>query len=220
MSFKYLTLLLATTSMNSFADVDLPSGDDWLNHVTNGLAPYWMMESAHGQPAGNFPTFRCDNGVILDPQKPCEELNKGWISPHFDREYTRMKSRQTYAYGVLFHLTGDKQALELAKKGAYYLIDHLQDEKNGGFVSFTCSGKPGMEWQQRTSQDQAYALVGLAMYYYLTQDPKVEQALIDQQAFIFKQYRRSDDRGLAWVLKDGDGESEKQQELVAQLDQI
>ncbi|WP_180764178.1 N-acylglucosamine 2-epimerase [Vibrio parahaemolyticus] len=220
MSFKYLTLLLATTSMNSFADVDLPSGDDWLNHVTNGLAPYWVMESAHGQPVGNFPTFRCDNGVILDPQKPCEELNKGWIRPHFDREYTRMKSRQTYAYGVLFHLTGDKQALELAKKGAYYLIDHLQDEKNGGFVSFTRSGKPGMEWQQRTSQDQAYALVGLAMYYYLTQDPKVEQALIDQQAFIFKQYRRSDDRGLAWVLKDGDGESEKQQELVAQLDQI
>ncbi|MDW1813970.1 N-acylglucosamine 2-epimerase, partial [Vibrio sp. Vb2362] len=100
MSFKYLTLLLATTSMSSFADVGLPSGDDWLNHVTNGLAPYWMMESAHGQPAGNFPTFRCDNGVILDPQKPCEELNKGWISPHFDREYTRMKSRQTYAYGV------------------------------------------------------------------------------------------------------------------------
>lgn len=222
MSFKYLTLLLATTSMSSFADVGLPSGgDDWLNHVTNGLAPYWMMESAHGQPAGNFPTFRCDNGVILDPQKPCGELNEGWISPHFDREYTRMKSRQIYAYGVLFHLTGDKQALELAKKGAYYLIDHLQDEKNGGFVSFTRSGKPGMEWQQRTSQDQAYALVGLAMYYYLTQDPKVEQALIDQQAFIFKQYRRSDDRGLAWVLKDGDGgESAKQQELVAQLDQI
>jgi len=47
---------------------------------------------------------------------------------------------------VLFHLTGDKQALELAKKGAYYLIDHLQDEQNGGFVSFTRSGKPGMEY--------------------------------------------------------------------------
>ncbi len=144
----------------------------------------------------------------------------GWVTPHFDREYTRMKSRQTYAYGVLFHLTGDAEALSLAQQGAYYLIDYLKDDKNGGFVSFTKQGKAGLKWQQRTSQDQAYALVGLAMYYYLTQDPKVEQALIDQQAFIFDHYRLSNGKGLAWVLADGDEQSAKQQELVAQLDQI
>lgn len=101
------------------------------------------------------------------------------------------------AYGVLFHLTGDVKALELAKDGAYYLIDQLQDTENGGFISFTEDDKPGLKWTQRTSQDQAYALVGLAMYYYLTRDPKVEKALIEQQAFIFDKYKLNDDVGLA-----------------------
>lgn len=197
-----------------------PNGEAWLNHAQQGLAPYWMMEAAHGQPLGNFPTFRCDNGQLLDVNHVCQELNKGWITPHFGRDYTRMKSRQTYAYAVLYHLTGDAQALALANAGAHYLIDHLQDKHNGGFISFTENGQPGLEWQQRTSQDQAYALVGLAMLYYLTRDPQLEAVLIKQQQFIFDHYRLADDQGLAWVLKEGDGESAQQRELVAQLDQI
>ena len=86
-----------------------------------------MDEKAYGEPVGNFPTFRCNDGRKLDTANVCNELDRGWITPYFGREYTRMKSRQTYAYGVLFHLTGDTQALELAKQGAYYLINELQD---------------------------------------------------------------------------------------------
>lgn len=220
MSRKSIAFLLTTLSATCYASPQLPSGADWLDHVSRGLAPYWMMDSAQGSPVGNFPTFRCDNGALLDTEHVCPELNKGWIRPHFNRDYTRMKSRQAYAYGVLFHLTGDKQALSLAKQGAYYLIDQLQDKQNGGYVSFTQNNQAMLDWTQRTSQDQAYALVGLAMYYYLTQDPKVEQALIKQQAFIFDNYRLKGDQGLAWVLKDGDEQSSKQRELVAQLDQI
>ncbi|AIW14356.1 AGE family epimerase/isomerase [Vibrio tubiashii] len=213
-------LLLTALAFNSYADNHLPSGQDWINHATLGLAPYWMMPTAQGEPVGNFPTFRCDDGTLLDVNNVCPELDRGWIRPNFDRDYTRMKSRQTYAYGVLFHMSGDPKALTLAKQGAYYLINHLQDKENGGFISFTKQGVPGLNWKQRTSQDQAYALVGLAMYYYLTQDKNVERALIEQQAFIFDKYRLADDQGLAWVLEDGDGESARQRELVAQLDQI
>ncbi|WP_373959953.1 N-acylglucosamine 2-epimerase [Vibrio gigantis] len=212
--------LLSVTSFAVSANIALPTGEDWINHASEGLAPYWLIPSAQGEPIGNFPTFRCDDGTLLDVTNVCPELNRGWITPHFGKEFTRMKSRQTYAYGVLYHLTGDKQALALAKQGAYYLVEHLEDEQNGGFISFTKDGKAGLEWQQRTSQDQAYALVGLAMYNYLTQDKKVEQALIAQQAFIFDKYRLNDNSGLAWVLADGEDGSAKQRELVAQLDQI
>ncbi|WP_295893482.1 N-acylglucosamine 2-epimerase [uncultured Vibrio sp.] len=219
LSFTTLSFatLAETTEPSTYT---FPTSDAWLNHVQSGLMPYWMMEPAQGKPAGNFPTFRCDDGTLLNVSNVCPELKAGWITPHFDRDYTRMKSRQTYAYGVSYHLTGDINALALAKQGAYYLIDHLQDADNGGYISFTRNGQAGLEWQQRTSQDQAYALVGLAMYYYLTRDPKVEAALVKQQAFIFDNYRISESEGLAWVLKDGDGESNKQRELVAQLDQI
>ncbi|WP_375749191.1 AGE family epimerase/isomerase [Vibrio sp. HN007] len=215
-----LALLFSKCSFAERNALPLPSSQQWLKHVEQGLMPYWMMESAQGHPIGNFPTFRCDDGTVLDVTDICPELNADWISPNFGREYTRMKSRQTYAYGVIYHLTGNRQALELARKGAYYLVDNLQDKEHGGFVSFTKENKPGLNWRQRTVQDQAYALVGLAMYYYLTRDKKVEKTLIKQQAFIFDQYRLGDGTGLAWVLKDGDGQSTKQRELVAQLDQI
>ncbi len=226
--FSQTTILLSLSSLicvGSLAaepgqSLSSPNGQQWLKHVRDGLAPYWMMDSAYGNPPGNFPTFRCDNGQVLEETNVCPELDMGWITAYFGREYTRMKSRQTYAYGVLYHLTGDPAALKRARQGAYYLIEHLRDKDHGGFVSFTVNGQAGLEWQQRTAQDQAYALVGLAMYYYLTRDKVVEQALIEQQAFIFNQYRLNDGQGLAWVLKDGDDQSAKQRELVAQLDQI
>lgn len=146
LSGKYIrrtcsTLLLATLCStgaiaSSTHTVALPSGNDWLNHITKGLQPYWMMEAAQGVPLGNFPTFRCDDGSLLDVSQPCPELNKSWINPYFDREYTRMKSRQIYGYGVLYHLTGNEEALKLAKAGVDYLLADLRDQENGGFVSF------------------------------------------------------------------------------------
>ncbi|CAH8242776.1 N-acylglucosamine 2-epimerase [Vibrio aestuarianus] len=213
-------LTFASANTTSPLTNTFPSTNEWLAHAQKGLAPYWMDNKAHGIPVGNFPTFRCDDGSMLDITQVCPELDHGWIKAHFGREFTRMKSRQTYAYGVLFHLTGDTKALELAKQGTYYLIDQLQDTEHGGFISFTENQKPGLKWTQRTSQDQAYALVGLAMYYYLTRDPVVEEALIKQQRFIFEHYRVNDTVGLAWVLEDSDDQSAKQHELVAQLDQI
>lgn len=216
-------LCLVVNSSNVYADsqpLSLPSGEEWLTHAAQGLAPYWMMESAQGVPVGNFPTFRCDDGSVLKRDSVCPELDRSWISPYFTRDYTRMKSRQIYGYSVLYHLTGDTEALKLAKQGANYLIRHLRDQEHGGFVSYTEQGKPGLAWQQRTSQDQAYALVGLAMLYYLTRDEQLQAVLVEQQRFIFDQYRLSDGQGLAWVLADGDGQSAKQRELVAQLDQI
>ncbi|MCW1891557.1 hypothetical protein OK016_29745 [Vibrio chagasii] len=83
-----------------------------------------------------------------------------------------MKSRQTYAYGVLCTtLLAISGMLAPSKQGAYYIIDQLEDKQTAALFGYTKEGKVGPDWQQRTSQDQArMVLVGLAMYYYLTQD--------------------------------------------------
>lgn len=221
LSFLSILFVFQAAVVQAFTEqYPLPTGEQWLKHVESGLRPFWMMDTAKGKPIGNFPTFRCDNGSLLNIEKPCNELNQSWISNNFTRDYTRMKSRQIYAYGVLFHLTGEVEALRLAKAGVDFLLEELKDQRNGGMISFRENGKPGLKWQQRTSQDQAYAIVGLAFYYYLTRDPIVEQALIEQQEFIFSKYRDRATNQLLWVIEDGDEQYRKQQELVAQLDQI
>src|SRR5207253_2791145 len=93
----------------------LPSASAWLAHLNRDLLPFWTMPAALGVPIGNFPTFRCNDGARFDRAKPCPELALAdpWIREELDRDYVRMKSRQVYAYGVAYHLTGDEKMLEL-----------------------------------------------------------------------------------------------------------
>jgi len=102
------------------APADLPTGERWLKHFREDLLPFWNVPDAWGFPRGNFPTFRGNDGHAVDWVKPPAELATapGWIKENFGREYVRMKSRQTYFYGVAYHLTGDPEMLELARKNA------------------------------------------------------------------------------------------------------
>src|SRR5581483_2601035 len=66
---------------------DLPNGERWLQHLRNDLLPFWTMPSALGKD-GNFPTYRCNDGSLVDPEHVCPELkqpvpNIVWL----DREF-------------------------------------------------------------------------------------------------------------------------------------
>ena len=95
---------------------DLPTGERWLKHFREDLLPFWNVPDAWGTPRGDFPTFRGNDGRAVDWAKPSAELAEapGWIKENFGREFVRMKSRQTYFYGVAYHLTGDPKMLALA----------------------------------------------------------------------------------------------------------
>ncbi|MGN0893647.1 MAG: hypothetical protein ACI4ND_01455, partial [Succinivibrio sp.] len=41
----------------------LPTFDQWVEHA-NILKKYWLHPDAFGVPAGNFPTWRCNNGKL------------------------------------------------------------------------------------------------------------------------------------------------------------
>src|SRR5204863_2537150 len=96
---------------------ELPSLDRWRRHVTDELLPFWVTPDALGTPVGNFPTFRCNDGTAVRPDAPCPEMTDlpPWIASEVGRDYTRMKSRQTYLYGVAYHLTGDERYLAYAR---------------------------------------------------------------------------------------------------------
>lgn len=203
---------------------ELPSTARWREHLVRELLPYWMTPAAQGTPVGNFPTFRCNDGAALRAEAPCPELvGAEWIKRELGRDYTRMKSRQTFVYGVAYHVTGEEQYLLLAHAGVRWLREHAYERSTGSVISYWEGGKAGPPTGQRTTQDLAYAQLGLAFYYYLTRDPEVLAELVRVQRHVMERYWDPALGGgqLRWVLEDGETPGDAQrQELVAGLDQL
>ena len=212
---------------NSFEVVDvqsivkaLPPGKRWIRHMNEDLLKFWDMKTALGQPLGDFPTYRCNDGSLYDAAAPCPELKNadpGIVK--LDRDYTRAKSRQVYAYGIAYHLTGEEKYLHYAVAGADWLMSHALDAN--GAASWFKDGKPQPSNLQRTSQDMAYAVSGIAFLYYLTHDSRYLNAVIGLKSHIFHTYFDPQWGLLRWVREaNKDGDNPDQKELVSQLDQI
>jgi len=213
---------VAQTSPAAKVPADLPTGERWLRHFHEDLLPFWNVPAAWGTPRGDFPTFRGNDGQAVDWAKPPLELAEapGWIKEQFGREYVRMKSRQTYFYGVAYHLTGDPKMLELARDGAAFIRRQALDPKTGSAVSYWEQGVPKPEVLARTTQDLAYAQLGLAMYYYLTRDEATLRDIKKLKGHIFSQHWNPEWQALRWVKKESPDGEHLRQELVAQLDQV
>lgn len=220
--FMIGSIVSTTISCKKSKSSALPAGETWIKHVKEDLMPFWMSKVALGNPVGNFPTFRCDNGEAVNKDKPCNELLQAgsWISNNLNRNYVRMNSRQIYAYCAAYHLTGEEKYLEAAKEGVNYLRKYALDKKTGAAVSFFENGKPGLKPGQRTTQDLAYAQAGMAFYYYLTRDKDVLKDILKLKKYIFDNYYNNDWNMLMWVKQDVEKNKKHQKELVAQLDQV
>lgn len=212
---------------------DLPDGQTWIDHIDKDLMKFWLTPEAMGNPIGNFPTYRAENGKVVnpgDPLPPSYQAAKDQDTALFnalikiDRNYIRAHARQTYAYGVAYHMTGKEQYLELARAGVDYLRKNAVDRKGkGGAFSYLnkVTQKWGPEVPQRTSQDMAYALSGIGFYYYLTRDPVVLGDIKFIKDHIFKTYYDKEMDLLRWVVETSpDNDSPDQRELVSQLDQV
>src|ERR1019366_5259978 len=70
-----LLFLVAHTALVRAADSgylsSLPTGDRWLSHMNQDLLPFWTMPAALGNPTGEFPSTRCDDGSLLNYKAPC-----------------------------------------------------------------------------------------------------------------------------------------------------
>ena len=199
----------------------LPPGQRWLGHFRQDLLPFWDLPDAWGEPRGAYPTFRCNDGHRFDAARPCPELASapGWIRENLGREFVRMRSRQAYLHGVAFHLTGDPRHLALARDGVTWIREHALERGTGSAVSWFQGDAAGPPVLERTSQDLAYAGLGLAMYWYLTRDEAVLADLLRLKEHVFSAYWDPGWGMLRWVARPGHEEAGKQ-ELVAQLDQV
>ena len=205
---------------------DAYSPEDWLKHLVKDLLPYWEHKDAVGFQGDLFPTYRMNNGELLpeDESKWSKEFiaakNDPETSGLVETEYNfiRAHSRQTYAYGIAFHMTGKEEYLDLCRKGALALINAM----DSNYGMFTRQNKASKQWGEarnlRTSQDLAYGITGLGMYYFLTHDKSVMYKIIQIKDYIFKFYFDEGKDFITWYPKYE--KSDKQVQIVSQLDQL
>jgi mannose/cellobiose epimerase-like protein (N-acyl-D-glucosamine 2-epimerase family) len=195
------------------AIADLPNAETWQTYAREDLWSYWGSDEALG-----FTSYRCNNGDLIQLDNLCYELRQGWMVAGIENDYTRMLSRQVYTYGVLFNMTGEEDAFEAMTIGLEQLLARFED--NGSVKTILKDGDALYRPEQRTSQDLAYAQIGLAMGYYLTGDGALLDKLDQLKDHIIENYFREDWGMLAWTLEDQMPGDSGNQELVAQLDQL
>lgn len=185
--------------------------------------PFWTLSTALGEPIGNFPSVRCDDGTLVDPENPCAEVlgfDDDWLIK--DDQYVVSLSRQIYTYGVAFQLTGNRKYLDYAKAGVDYFRTHALDRDAGGTYALWSTDSNAWEppIADRNPQEQAYGLMGISYYYYLTRDPEILPDILALKEFIFDTYYNPDLGLLQWQLEDGEWGKALDKMLVAQLDQL
>lgn len=197
----------------------------WKNHLEKDLMKFWDRSEAYELDGGLFPTYRTNTGEKLpaDKRQWPEEFTAASKDPNTseliktDYNFVRAHSRQTYAYGIAFHMTGEKHYLELCRKGALALVDAI----DGNYGMFVTRNKSTGHWDSqrslRTSQDLAYGLTGLGMYYFLTHDAGIMHRIIQIKDYIFDNYMDDDKGYLTWLPK---REENSEIQIVAQLDQL
>lgn len=182
----------------------------WVSHYQSDVLPFWSTDVALGTPVGNFPTFRGMDGAMRPPT----------------RRRPRMIARQVYGYVAGYLMTGDDRLLGWAHAGVSWLREHAIDRARGGcYPELEADGRPveGV----RTAQDQAYCMLALAAWVFLTRDPDAEadllagrDLLMDPDRFWDAANGRIRDALDATLTNEVDVESDGGWELVAQLDPV
>lgn len=201
----------------------------WLRHLENDLMKFWKNKT---QPEGKsifFSTFRSNTGELIpkDPAQWPEEYKKamevadlkGLVEDATKYNYIRAHSRQTFAYGIAYNMTGNVNYLEKCHQGAMAILKAI--DENGGM--YNKQAIENGDWfdvkDERNSQDLAYGMTGLAFYYYLTHDKDVLEPLISARKYIFDNYFDKGKGFLTWYPKHVKNNNDNV-EIVSQLDQL
>lgn len=197
----------------------------WMEHLEKDLMKFWYRPEAYERKHTLFPTYRTNAGERLPenrqdwPEEFKEALAspdaQGLVQPEYN--FVRAHSRQTYAYGIAFHMTGKEEYLKLCREGVLALVEAM----DGNYGMYVTQNAATGEWDTarsaRTSQDLAYGLLGMGMYYFLTHDEGILHRMVQVKDYIFKTYLDDGKGYFTWLPKHTD---DSQIQIVAQLDQL
>jgi mannobiose 2-epimerase len=119
----------------------------WRRQALRDLIPYWAEHAPDPENGGFF-----------------MNLSRDWKPlPPWDK-VPALISRHVFGFSAAYLLSGDPKYLDIARRGAEYLIGHAWDPEYGGwFDKLTPDGKPFVE--TKSIPLELYTNVGLTLYY-------------------------------------------------------
>lgn len=211
------TLVFLAVSVAEPAAADQPDPTRWLTHLNDDLLPFWTSPEAVGDPEGRFPGWRCADGSLPVAGTAC-----GGISVNRSGQTFRSvvaQSRQTYSYGIAFHLTGNTTYLDLAQAGSDRLFDEFLNTDTNLFNEriFDSDGRvTPANSQPYNGVRQAYGLIGPTLLYYLTGDAELGTRIVGVSKEIQKQFAVGETGG----YRRSSTSAEVSPRLVDHLDQL
>ena len=209
-----------------------PNPTRWLKHFKDELLPFWEKDGVEMKNhlfrsylthEGKYLSANTEewpdifkDALILEETKGLFIAEDG--TPYYTKNFVRMHARQTFAYGVAYHVTGDEKYFRLCEKAAMELMNLVDDSGSMYTLQEEDSGKWIKNKSERTSQDLAYGMTGIAIYYYLTHDSSALEKILLLKEFIFNKYFDAGKDLFTWLPTSAEGDSSV--ELVAHLDQL
>ena len=213
-AFVFATLCFSSASSSA---EDTLTTDRWLRHMNDELLPFWSHPDAFGDPVGLFPTSRCNDGALPAVGPECPD-GKSSVS---NRTYMFPLSRQVFAYGAAFHLTGDKRYLDLAQAGLKVLLGPAAIPGGGHhdyYVKDADAWGPGDG--SLNIQKQLYIMLGPAFLYYLTRDPELFSEIEAMRLNVIDKYFDAETGAYHYRRNDRKTKPKDFRFLVAGLDQL
>lgn len=216
-------------NVDSLVKDDCNNPELWMGHLKNDLMKFWDGKDIPEGKSVFFSTFRGNDGQVIPedstqwPEEYKEAMKDedlvGLVEEATKYNYIRAHSRQTFAYGIAYNMTGDTSYLQKCRLGAMAILQAM-DENNGLYNKQDIKSGEWMDpADERNSQDLAYGITGLGYYYYLTHDEAVLKPLLAARKYIFDTYFDEGKDFLTWLPKsitEGNGKVE----IVSQLDQL
>lgn len=220
---------------------DYVGGNRWLDHLEHDLMKFWSKPEVREMRHGLYRSFLTDDGKPLpglsDADQWPPELRRAIVKTpdggysaeagsllegpdkNADKNFVRAHSRQVFAYGIAYHMTGNPEYFQMCRQGARAMLKLIGDDGS----MFTRQHLESGEWindsKTRTSQDLAYGMTGIAFYYYLTHDETVLEKILKLKNYIFREYFHPGKQLITW-LPYRNTSRQQSVELVSHLDQL
>lgn len=157
-------------------DEPLLTGEFWRDQGLQDILPYWTRHARDREHGAFF-----------------ARLDRTWTPLGDLHKYPGMVSRHLFSYATAYLLTGDEAYLEVAEEVFRFLTEHGWDPEYGGWFDEVDRAGAVVE-PTKDLFNQAYAVTGLAMYYFVTHDPRARD-YIDRSLEILQAHAWDDAYG-------------------------